>query len=164
MATYAPDQTISNARDLRKSLTPPEARLWKALRRRALDGLKFRRQHPIGPYVLDFYCPSLKLAVEVDGHQHAHEEQIDRDRARDLWLQRRGIVVLRIPAWTIRDELELALTTIRSAALGLAAASETPIGPSGHFPLEGEEKPLRPPGRFPPGRRECDRLTQGAPS
>ena len=56
-----------SARENRKSATLPERLLWNVLRERALDGLKFRRQHPIGPYILDFYCPSHKLAIELDG-------------------------------------------------------------------------------------------------
>ena len=61
MATYAHPRSIENARQMRKSMTPPEARLWIALRRRQVDGLKFRRQHPIGPFVLDFFCASRML-------------------------------------------------------------------------------------------------------
>ncbi len=58
-------QTVERARDLRRRLTPPEARLWVRLRREQLRGLKFRRQHPVGPYVLDFYCAEAKLAEDV---------------------------------------------------------------------------------------------------
>ncbi|MEJ0064477.1 MAG: endonuclease domain-containing protein [Caulobacteraceae bacterium] len=73
---------------MRKNLTPPEARLWQALRGRALDGLKFRRQHPIGPFILDFYCVSARLAVEVDGSVHTLGDNPARDDSRDLWLER----------------------------------------------------------------------------
>jgi len=66
----APRATVRRARSLRRRMTPPEARLGVALRGKALEGWRFRRQHPIGPYVLDFYCDRARLAVEVDGQAH----------------------------------------------------------------------------------------------
>ena len=63
----APPETIADARRLRRSLSPPEARLWGRLRARAPGTPVFRRQHPVGPYVLDFYCGKARLAVEIDG-------------------------------------------------------------------------------------------------
>ena len=59
------------ARELRKEMTPAEKKLWQVLRGNQLDGIYFRRQHPVGTYTLDFYCPQIGLAVEVDGGQHA---------------------------------------------------------------------------------------------
>jgi very-short-patch-repair endonuclease len=102
----APRQTIELARRLRREMSPAEARLWSALRRRAADGLRFRRQHPIGPYVLDFYCDSARLAVEVDGYAHATGDRPGRDERRDGWLAVRGIRTLRIDARELRDELD----------------------------------------------------------
>jgi very-short-patch-repair endonuclease len=116
MATNARSETVTNARQLRKAMTPPEARLWVALRGRRLAGLKFRRQHPIGAYVLDFYCPRLRLAVEVDGMDHAIEEQRDRDKHRDQWLRRFGIRVCRIPSWAVRDDLDRVVDYIERVA------------------------------------------------
>ena len=63
----APDKTIGRARELRRTMSLPEIVLWQALRKGRLAGLRFRRQHPIGPYIFDFYCPSALLAIEVDG-------------------------------------------------------------------------------------------------
>jgi very-short-patch-repair endonuclease len=83
----------------------PEVILWRALRRGALQELRFRRQHPIEPYVLDFYCPAGKLAIEVDGLSHDFPDQALRDEARDRWLTRHGLRVLRFPA---RDVLSAA--------------------------------------------------------
>jgi very-short-patch-repair endonuclease len=80
----APKRTIAFARELRRRMTPPELRLWVALRGRAADGLRFRRQHPLGPYILDFYCDVAKLAVEVDGEGHWLGDQPSRDDRRDL--------------------------------------------------------------------------------
>ncbi|HEY2707415.1 MAG TPA: endonuclease domain-containing protein [Caulobacteraceae bacterium] len=102
----APANTILNARRLRREMTPPEARLWMALRRKVADGLKFRRQHPVGPYVLDFYCDGAKLAVEVDGFAHLTGDHPERDSRRDAWLAARGVRTLRIDAREVRDELD----------------------------------------------------------
>ena len=97
--------SVSRARILRRALTPPEARLWVHLRRRALDGLKFRRQHPAGVYMLDFYCAEAMLAVEVDGESHSQAEAVEHDNRRTEWLNARGISVLRIPARGVLSEL-----------------------------------------------------------
>jgi very-short-patch-repair endonuclease len=101
---------------MRKMLTPPEARLWQALRGKAINGLKFRRQHPIGPFILDFYCVSARLAVEVDGAVHSLGDNPRRDERRDLWLERHGITVLRIEARHVLDRLDAVLTEIGRAA------------------------------------------------
>jgi very-short-patch-repair endonuclease len=69
-------------------------RLWQKLRNRQL-GVDFRRQHPAGPFVLDFYCPSLRLAIELDGGQHAEARNQAADRKRDQWLADRSVTVLR---------------------------------------------------------------------
>ena len=114
--THPLDRSIVSAKAMRKALTPPEARLWQALRRRGLEGLKFRRQHPIGPFILDFYCVSAKLAVEVDGSVHTLGDNPARDDSRDLWLERHGVTVLRIEARHVRDKLEAVLTEIGRAA------------------------------------------------
>src|SRR5512133_2033356 len=79
---------------LRKRSTDTEHELWSRLRRHRM-GPKFRRQHTVGPYTLDFYSPAARLAVELDGGQHYEGVQRDKDVARDDWLARRGIRVLR---------------------------------------------------------------------
>lgn len=138
----AQHRSIANARDMRKNLTPPEARLWNALRRRALDGLKFRRQHPIGPFILDFYCVSARLAVEIDGAIHTLGDAPNRDDSRDLWLERHGVTVLRVEAWHVRDNLEGVLREIgRAAAMAEKPWSGGPLRrPAGDTsPLPGEE-------------------------
>jgi very-short-patch-repair endonuclease len=96
---------VETARRLRREMSPPEARLWMGLRGGRL-GVKFRRQHPIGRYVLDFYCAELKLAVEVDGHGHDHPDVMRHDRARTAWLATQGIRVVRLAAGDVRAELE----------------------------------------------------------
>jgi len=68
------------ARKLRKEATEAEIRLWSKLRRKQLEGFRFRRQQPIGPYVVDFFCPQARLIVEVDGGQHSDREAYDAER------------------------------------------------------------------------------------
>jgi ATP-dependent DNA helicase RecQ len=100
------------AQDLRTSSTLPDGVLWQALRARQLCGFKFRRQHPIEPYVLDFYCPELKLAVEIDGSTHGSEEQRAHDARRDAWLAERGIRTVRVSAQLVLDELDAVVRTL----------------------------------------------------
>ena len=71
---------IQTARNLRNDPTKAEAILWQVLRNKNLEGFRFRRQHPIGPYIVDFYCPKKKLIIEVDGGQHAEQEKQDAER------------------------------------------------------------------------------------
>ncbi|MES2834393.1 MAG: DUF559 domain-containing protein [Pseudomonadota bacterium] len=99
---------IARAKASRRLMTPPEARLWSRVRAGRLNGLKFKRQHPVDPYVLDFYCPEAKLAVEVDGLMHDEEHDARRTR----WLNARGISVVRFPAIDVRDRVEDVLDRI----------------------------------------------------
>jgi len=82
------------AKRLRNNMTDAETRLWRVLRRGQLNGLQFRRQHPVGPFTLDFYCPSLPLAIELDGGQHAVQRKRADDR-RTRFLSEKKIVVVR---------------------------------------------------------------------
>jgi len=88
-------RNVAKARDLRKSMSLPEV-LWQHLRR-SPHGTSFRRQHPVGDFVLDFYCASAKLAIEIDGIAHDMGDRPNRDADRDLWLFAQGITTLRIP-------------------------------------------------------------------
>jgi very-short-patch-repair endonuclease len=85
--------STDNARTLRRHSTDAERVLWRHLRARQLTGVKFRRQQPLGPYVVDFVCLENRLVVEVDGGQHARQRQADAER--DAWLTRQGYRVLR---------------------------------------------------------------------
>ena len=104
------------ARSLRRALTLPEGLLWKALKARRQDGLHFRRQHPLGPYVLDFYCAQARLCVEVDGSSHSAADRPGRDIARDRWLASQGVETLRLRAGLVLEDLDAALGMIRTAA------------------------------------------------
>ncbi len=80
-------RTIKFARELRKPLTPPEILVWSRLRNRQLGGFKFRRQHPIGNYIVDFCCIEARLVIELDGDSHAEQEEYDRKRTQELVAQ-----------------------------------------------------------------------------
>ena len=97
--------SVARARALRKSRTLPEVLLWKALQGRP-GGLKFRKQHPSGPFTLDFYCIDARLVVEVDGEVHSRGARPERDAARDAWFARYGIETLRVPAAEILNDLD----------------------------------------------------------
>jgi very-short-patch-repair endonuclease len=109
-------------------MTLPEVILWGDLRGGRLNGLRFRRQHGIGPYVLDFFLPSHRIAVEVDGQGHGHPDQIRHDQRRDAWLAEQGIVVLRFAATAVLDddEREGVLETIARAAAPSTASGGPP--------------------------------------
>lgn len=103
----------SRRRYLRASLTPAEARLWNYLKISRLSGRKFRRQHSMGRYILDFYCPSEKLAIELDGATHDRDIAQRRDRTRDRFLQNAGIRILRIQNDDVIKDLDGVLSQIR---------------------------------------------------
>jgi len=114
----ASTKTFARARTLRRNMSLPEIVLWQALRRGQLGALRFRRQHPVGPYILDFYCPSAHLAIEVDGLAHDTAPQAHHDERRRTWLAQRGITVLRIGANDVLkdDNLDGVLRGIEVAA------------------------------------------------
>ena len=128
----APKKTIERARGLRERMSLPEVLLWRALRRQQLEGWRFRRQHPFGPYVLDFYCDAGKLAVEVDGYSHQVDNQWVRDERRDAWLARRGIRTLRLRAVVVLKDMDVALRTILAHLPPQSAAPTAP--PEGEHP------------------------------
>ncbi len=104
------DDSVGSARVLRQSMTEEELILWSQLRRRQLGGFKFRRQHPIGPYVADFACLEAKLRVELDGGQHS--EQRDADKIRDENIAEHGFKVLRVWNRDVRQNLSGVLDQI----------------------------------------------------
>lgn len=99
------------ARALRGGMTDAERRLWQALRGRRLGGLKFRRQVPLGRYIVDFVCLQRGLVIELDGGQHA--EQVGYDRLRDAWLRSQGFVVLRFWNHDVLRQTDAVLERIR---------------------------------------------------
>ncbi|PVE59653.1 hypothetical protein DC429_04460 [Arthrobacter sp. TPD3018] len=127
-----PGKTVRHARALRRSMTVPEVALWTALRSRP-GGLKFRRQHPAGPFVLDFYCAAAMLAVEVDGEAHDRGDRPARDQWRDAMLAAHGIETLRIPARAVLADLE--------AVIRLVVATAQVRMPLHHRPAAGGPPP-----------------------
>jgi very-short-patch-repair endonuclease len=103
---------------MRREMTPAEARLWLRLSRRQLAGLRFRRQVPLGPYIVDFFCPELKLVIEVDGDQHGHDANIAADAERTEWLREGGIRVLRFANTDIMSHLDGVFDAITEAVGG----------------------------------------------
>ena len=111
-----PGQT-ARARKPRREASATEYRVWLLLSRSQM-GVTFRRQHPVGPYYLDYYCPSLKLAVEIDGDLH----DTVRDARRDGFLAAHGVRVLRVPASHVDESLEAVGETIRAVVDEMLAA------------------------------------------
>ena len=101
-------------RRLRSEMTGPEKRLWSRLRGRQLKGIKFRRQHGIGPYIVDFYCPEQSIVIELDGDSHADAEQIQKDQRRDRYLRSIGLKVVRYGNDDILKNLEGVLEDLQT--------------------------------------------------
>jgi len=121
----APSRTIQIARGLRRALSPPQARLWNRLRARAPGRPAFRRQHPIGPYVLDFYCAKARLAIEIDGLSHDIGDRPRRDAQRDAWLKEQGVTVKRVSAVEVMRNIDDAEDAIVRTALSLSGEGES---------------------------------------
>ena len=142
-----PADTVKRARKLRSEMTLPEAVLWRVLRTRP-GGLKFRRQHPAGVYVLDFYCAVARLAIEVDGMAHDSIRAAKADATRAHFLRSQHVATLRVPAKLVLDDLEEVMTRIVDVCLERAGKlkrrnGSTPVPlhhpADGPPPLAGEE-------------------------
>jgi very-short-patch-repair endonuclease len=105
------NSAVNRARQLRREPTPPEYRLWQALRIRPA-GLKFRRQHPFDRCTADFFCPAAQLVVEVDGDGHSMGDNPERDARRDAWLRSQGLEVLRFDARDVMTDVEAVVQAI----------------------------------------------------
>ena len=106
-----PRDVVKRARKLRSEMSLPEGRLWIELRKRP-GGFKFRRQHPAGIYVLDFYCAAARLAIEVDGFAHDSIRAAQADAARSHFLHSQGVATLRVPARIVLNEMDVAVARI----------------------------------------------------
>jgi very-short-patch-repair endonuclease len=105
-------ELLRRATELRKHMTPEEQLVWQELRGNRL-GVHFRRQHPLAPYIVDFYCHQARLVVEIDGSPH--RQQQGYDRLRDAYLARFGIRMLRLANRSVRDDLPAVIYAIREA-------------------------------------------------
>jgi very-short-patch-repair endonuclease len=108
-----PEDLRAYARELRGRMTDAEALLWMLLRNRRIAGAKFRRQHPVGRYILDFYCDEKKLGIELDGGQHG--EAVKYDEKRGEWLRQQGIRILRFWNNQMLAETEAVMEAIYQA-------------------------------------------------
>nr|WP_281415420.1 endonuclease domain-containing protein [Pelotalea chapellei] len=125
---------LKSARALRSTMTDAEQLLWYCLRRKQLSGFRFRRQHPVERFVLDFYCYETRLAIEIDGGQHNEPNAKYRDMARTEFLSCRGIQVLRFWNNDVFNNLEAVLQRIYEVLMERA----------------GEQAPAEPPPSQPP--------------
>jgi len=116
------DIALMRRRALRRNSTDAEATLWTHLRAKRFVSFKFRRQHPCGPYILDFYCPDRRLAIELDGGQHFELQAQAYDARRTAYLRRSGIQMLRFPSDLIFTELHAVLEAI-ALPLGIVGPS-----------------------------------------
>ncbi len=126
---------VALARKLRRTMTLPEVLLWRHLRG-SPGGVRFRRQHPIGCYVADFFCPKVRLVVEIDGAIHGVETRSIRDTARDRYLNDNGYRVIRIGAADILRDAEAVAASIVSLVAAPLHHSPSASGPP---PRAGED-------------------------
>ena len=115
---------LERARELRQPQTPAEQRLWNALRDRRLGGFKFRRQHPIGRFIVDFFCHECALVVEVDGDSHV--TQVEYDQARTEWLNNRGYIVVRFTNQDVYKRFQAVLEAILHECEKLSGRRDSP--------------------------------------
>ncbi|MEY9142798.1 very-short-patch-repair endonuclease [Bradyrhizobium elkanii] len=117
----------ATAKKLRANTTPHERILWRALRELPTDGTHFRRQAPIGPYVVDFFCPAKRLVVELDGGHHNEDETAKHDRERQHWLEKEGYRVIRFWNSEITADLNAVLERIYVEIYGAREAVAVPL-------------------------------------
>jgi very-short-patch-repair endonuclease len=116
----------SRRKELRNNATPAEKLLWSMLQHSNLDGYKFRRQHSVGPYILDFYCPSERLAVELDGDSHFTDDAIEYDNERTAYLNGMGIRVIRFLNTDIFNNLHVTCERILEEIRGSDTTTPSP--------------------------------------
>lgn len=113
MRNQEKEERTRKARVLRNSMTLAEKLLWSRLRSKQIDGYKFRRQHPVFNYIVDFYCHELKLIVEVDGEIHYLADQADYDKRRDKLLTINGFHIYRISNHEVVTDLNSAVNKLK---------------------------------------------------
>ena len=131
----SPIKQVKRARKLRRQMSLPEVILWKALQSRP-DGLKFRKQFPIGQMTADFACLSHRLIIEVDGEWHGHGDQPERDVVRDAIMNREGFTVMRITARDVLKNLDGVVQSIVARCSELGPLHQPAAGPP---PRSGED-------------------------
>ncbi|MEI6696971.1 MAG: endonuclease domain-containing protein [Bacteroidota bacterium] len=122
----ASEEIIRRARVLRKTMTIPEEKLWNYLRRKQLMALRFRRQHPINRFIVDFYCHAFKLVIEIDGSIHQKEIQQERDENRTYELQAIGLTVIRFTNNEIMTNIAKVIKEIEMHISKISSTSSKP--------------------------------------
>lgn len=122
-------RNTKRARSLRKSATPAERQLWRQLRNSSIQGFKFSRQMPVGPYFADFLCRAAKLVIELDGN--SHDAKLDYDARRDAYLGENGYQVLRFSNQQVFENLEGAVASIEHALTRLPTPSPSRLREGG---------------------------------
>jgi very-short-patch-repair endonuclease len=115
------------AKKLRANTTPHERMLWRALRELPTEGTHFRRQAPIGPYVVDFFCPARRLIIELDGGHHNEDATAERDSERQAWLEREGYKVIRFWNSDVTGNLNAVMERIYAEMYGALGAEAFPL-------------------------------------
>jgi len=110
----APSDSFTKAQFLRRNETKAEKLLWEKLRNNQLEGLKFRRQHPVNIYIADFYCHKFKLIIELDGDYHNQEEQKQKDEVRTEVLRLNDLKIIRFKNEEVEQDINQVLTTIKN--------------------------------------------------
>ena len=110
----APSDSFTKAQFLRRNETKAEKLLWEKLRNNQLEGLKFRRQHPVNIYIADFYCHKFKLIIELDGDYHDQEEQKQKDEVRTEVLRLNDLKIIRFKNEEVEQDINQVLTTIKN--------------------------------------------------
>ena len=142
---------LTVARQLRRTDSVAEKRLWQQLRNRGLSGFKFVRQAPVGPFIADFLCREHHLIVEVDGATHASDEEIAYDRRRSSQLEKLGYRIIRLQNSEVLQARDLALTVIREALAHFPSpasrAARRPLPHAGEVEVSKQPLPLSGRGR-----------------
>jgi very-short-patch-repair endonuclease len=131
----------STASKLRARATPHERELWRALKELPLEGTHFRRQAPIGPFVVDFFCPAARLIIELDGGHHGEDQNVEKDRERQLWLEQEGYRVIRFWNSEVASNLTAVFEHIYQEVHG---SLEAPTEPKKHQRWKRSATPPRP--------------------
>jgi very-short-patch-repair endonuclease len=137
------DRQRDRAKSLRRTMTRAETLLWRYIKAGHLNGPQFRRQAPMGPYIVDFVCHAAKLIIEIDGASHDFESRVRRDQVRDRWLGSRGFQILRFTDSDVLSSLEGVLTVIRDTATKRMRSAP----PSLSLPRKGGGNPQTSAGR-----------------
>ena len=101
-------------RDLRNSMPDAEKKVWRLLQGKGMEGYKFRRQHGIGPYIVDFYCPKLRLAIEIDGDSHFEGDAQKKDRMREFFIRSKGIEIIRFTNIEVQQNIDTVVEVLLS--------------------------------------------------